>query len=150
MDAKIRANFFITRLQNWFYCIRCSIFRTLEVILRLLEVWLLRFGRKRLFACFEIVFSTFTVLFLAHRRLFWVYWRYVCPDTGENVYSLALKSGLRHWPFYFKPLDVIVRLLHVHLQDTGENVFSLAFKIVFTAIDIVFLEHWCFFSVYCW
>ena len=48
------------------YIIRRSIFKTLEFILRYFEVLLPRYGRKRLFAWFEIVFTVLAVQFLEH------------------------------------------------------------------------------------
>ena len=85
--AKIRAKTFIRRLYNRFFGIRCSIFRTLEVIFSRSKVQLLSYEQKRSFACFESGFSSFAVLFLALCRLFCVDWRYSCQDTGENAHS---------------------------------------------------------------
>ena len=56
---------------------------------------------KRLLSGYEIGFKVFSVLFLEHWRLFSVDWRYFGQDTGKNVYSQALKLGLRYLLFYF-------------------------------------------------
>ena len=77
------------------FFIRRSIFRTLEVILRRLDLRLPRYWRKQLFAGFEIGF-TFTVQFQEHKMLFCIDWRYDCLEIGENIYSPALKFILRH------------------------------------------------------
>ena len=79
-------------------------FRSLQLILRQLEVRLPRIGQKRLFACVEIGFTAFAVIFLEHWRLFCVDWKYGCQDTGEKVYSPAMKLGLLHLPFYFETI----------------------------------------------
>ena len=52
------------RRLNWVYDIRHSIFRTMEVILRRLELRLPRYGRKCLFTGFKIGFTAFAVLYL--------------------------------------------------------------------------------------
>ena len=62
--AEIEAKTFIRRLSNWVYVILRSIFKPLEDIWRQFEVLLPRYGPKRLFAVFEIGFTTFAVLFL--------------------------------------------------------------------------------------
>ena len=73
----------------------------MEVCLRRLEVRWPLYWRKWLFLGLYIRFTTFTVLFLEHWRLFCVEWRYGCQDTGEKVYMLAFKTGLQYLPFYF-------------------------------------------------
>ena len=103
--AKIRVKAFIYHLLNQVYGIRHSIFRTLEVILRLLEVRLPRYFQKPIFADFEIGFTAFFILFLEYYRLFYLYWRYFCQDTGDNVYLPAFKLGLLFSPFYFKKIE---------------------------------------------
>ena len=81
----------IVLLVNWVYIINSSNFRTLEFILRRLEVRLPRYKRKRLFAGFEIGFTVIAVLFFEHWRFICIDWRYFCQDTGENIYLQALK-----------------------------------------------------------
>ena len=66
-------------------CISHSIFRTLDVIVRRIEVRLPRYGQKRLFTAFEIVLIAFAFVFLEHWKLFCVDWRYGCQDMGKNV-----------------------------------------------------------------
>ena len=83
--AKIRALTLICRLCSWVYYIFSFIFRTLEVILRRLDVRLQRYVQKPLFAGFEMVFMAFAFLFLEQWRLFCVDLRYEYKDTGENV-----------------------------------------------------------------
>ena len=56
---------------------------------------------EKLFAGLEIGFRAFIVLFLEHLMLFSFDFTYGCQVTGENLYWPALKSGLRHSPFYF-------------------------------------------------
>ena len=63
--AKIQAQTFIGQLLNCVCAIRRSSFRTLKVRLQ-------RYGRNRLFANFEMVFTAFTVLFFEHCKLFCV------------------------------------------------------------------------------
>ena len=113
--AKIRSITFFYRLWNWVYGIHHSIFRTLEVVLRRLEVWSPRHWRYNLFSGFQIGFTSFTVLFLEHWRLFCIDWSYGLPSTGENPHSPNLKMCLGHLTFYFKTLEVILRRLEVRL-----------------------------------
>ena len=72
MLARIRAKAFIRRHRNPVYGICSFIFRTLEVFLRRLEVFLPRYRAKHLFVGFEIGFTAFASLFLEHWRLFYV------------------------------------------------------------------------------
>ena len=84
-------------------CLRYSqfFFRTLEVILRRMEVRLWRYGQKHLFKGFEIGFLAFAVLFLEHLMLFCDDRRYGSQDTCEKVYSTALKLVFWLSLFYF-------------------------------------------------
>ena len=77
----------------------------LEVIFHRLDIQLPRYGRKRLFAIFEIVFTAFAVQFFQHWMLFWVDLKYGCLDTGKNFYSPLLKLGLQHLPLYFQKME---------------------------------------------
>ena len=97
----IRVKAFIRQLLNWVFGIIPSIFRTLEMILLRLQARLTRYGQNLLFTNYEVRFTTLSVLFLEHWRLFYVYWRYGCQNTGKIIYSPALKLGLRHHYFYF-------------------------------------------------
>ena len=63
--AKIQGKMLINWLCNPFNNIRCSIFRTLEVIFSRLKLPLPKYKRKRSFADFETGFTAFAVLFLA-------------------------------------------------------------------------------------
>ena len=122
-------------------------FRTLEVILCRLEVPLPRYGRNRLLSSFKIGFTAFAVLFLEHRRLFFIDWRYFCQDTGETVYYPALKLGLPHSPFFFRTSEEILRRFEVRLQRyVGKHLFA-GFEIVFTPFTVQFLEQWRLFCV---
>ena len=147
MVAKIRAKTFIRRLWNWVYDIRRSIFRPFVVILGWLEVRLRRYGRKLLFASFEIRFTALAVLFLEHSRLFCINWRYGCQDTIENVCLPALILVLRHLLFYFRTLEVILRRLEVQLPRKGRKRLFAGFEIGFMAFAVLFLEHWRLFCV---
>ena len=100
------AKTFIRRLWNRIYEIHRSIFRTLVFILRRLEVWLPICRWNRLLSGFRIGFTAFTTPFLEQWKLFCVDWRYGCEDPGVNVYLPALKSGLRHSPFYFYNIGI--------------------------------------------
>ena len=60
-----------------------------------LEVRLPKYEQKRLFAWFEIVFTALAFQILEHRRLIYADLKYYSKDTGEKVYSPALKSRLR-------------------------------------------------------
>ena len=88
-----------------------------------------RYGRKRIFAGFEIRFMALAVLFLEHWRYFCVDWRCGCQDKGKNVYLPALKLGfmvvatqfLEHWRFFFVNW-------RYGCQDMDEKVYSPALK----------------------
>ena len=86
-------------------------------------------GEKCFFASFEIEFKALDVLFFEHWRLFCVNWKYGYQDNGETVYSLSFKSGLRHSPYVFWTLEVILRRLEIMLQDMDENVYSPDLKL---------------------
>ena len=129
-------------------------FYNIEDILRWLEVRLKRYGRKHLFAGFEIRFTAFTVLFLEHWRLFCVNWMYDCQETGENVYLLALKLGFSAFDVLFgRTLDVNLHRLEVRLPRYGQKRLFTGFEMVFTAFTVLLIEHWRFFCNdwrYCW
>ena len=72
-DAKIRAKCLLRRFWNRIYGITSFIFRTLEIILRLLELRLPGYEQIILFAGFEIMCTAVNVLFLQH-------WRLCCVD----------------------------------------------------------------------
>ena len=97
--ANILAKKFISRLLDQVYLIRRSIFRTLHVILRRLEVQLRTYVQKHLFVSFEIGFTLFAVLYLEYWRLVCSDWMYGCEDMRENDCLPGKKLGLRHLPF---------------------------------------------------
>ena len=99
--SKIRLKTSIHLLWNGVYGIHRSIFRTLEVILRQLEVRLPSYRRKHLFDCFEFGFTVFAILFLEHWKLYCIDWSHGCQDTGGIIYLPALKLSLRPLQFYF-------------------------------------------------
>ena len=126
MVVKILAKTFLL-LWNRLYYIRRSIFRTIEVILRWLEIQLPQYGDKRLFAGFEIGFTTIAVLFIEHWSFYLVDLRYCCQDTGKNFYSLIC-----NWNYSIRR-SIFWKLFCFNwrywYQYTGKNIYSPALKL---------------------
>ena len=110
-------------------------------------LWLPRSWWKRLFARFEIQFTAFSVLFLKHWRLFYVNWRYICQNTGENIYLLALITGFRHFPFYFKNICVYFASIVGNVAKILAKMFICWLWNGFTVFSVLFLDHWRIFCV---
>ena len=101
---------------------------TLVDFLRLSDVLLTIYWRKRFYVGFENCFTAFAVLFEALRWGFCVNWMNCCQDTGENVSSPALKPVIQHSPFFFEYFGSVFASIGCYYEDTGENVSSPSMK----------------------
>ena len=90
-----------------------------------LEVSLPRYRRISLYFGFKIRFTVFSILYLDHWRLFCVDLRYSCKDSGNNVYSPALKLNLRHLPFYFQNIGSYFLSIGVTVAKIRAKLFIL-------------------------
>ena len=132
MVVKIRAKTSIQYLWNWVYGILRFICRTLETILRRLEVLFPRYGRKRLFNDFEIGFLAFAILFLEHSMLF-------CVDGGTiaKIQAKLFINRLWNWVYgirrsILRTLEFILRWLEVVVKIRAKPFIRRLWNCVFS------------------
>ena len=113
--------------------------------LMLIKVPLSSYGQKRSFAGFDIGFTSFTVLFLEHWRLFWVDLSYRYQDNDKNFHSPASKPVLRHSLFYFRTFKVILSRLEVPMPRYWQIRSSPDSKPFFRHLLFYFNNFWGYF-----
>ena len=138
---------FIRRRWNWVDGIRHSLFRTLEFILRWIEIRLPGYGRKRLFTNLKWV--------LWHLKFYFYDIRCYFALIGGTVAKILVKTFIRRcWnlvygihPFIFRTFDVILRWFEVRLPRYVRKTLFMCFEMGFAVFKVLFLEHWMSFCV---
>ena len=86
------------------------------------------------------------IFFLEYWRLFLVDWRYGCQYSRNIFFLSVLKLGLRHYLYYFQKIyEVILVRLKLRLTRCRQKILLYGLEIRFTALSVLFLEHWRFF-----
>ena len=147
--AKIWAKMFIRRLWNRRSVIRCSIFRTFEVIFWTFEVIFsqLKVGfqkhkRKRSFSRFENCFTVFAVLFLALWSLFLLDYRYCCQDMGKTFIRQLWNRFCGISCSIFSTLEIILSWSEVLLPRYERKCSFSEFENGLMAFAVQFLASW--------
>ena len=89
----------------------------------------------------------FFVSFFEHWMLFCIYSRYLCKEKCEKIYSRTLNGVYGIRTFILRILEVILLRLEVRLPKYGRKFLFADFKIQFTALAVLLLEHRMLISV---